>query len=1257
MHHKLCLLLFAAGCALSRADAAPLRIAADPETDTITISRTGDSAPIVTQHVRESFRPYLDPIVAPDGQGLLTESSPDHHKHQTGLYWGFTRLNGRDYFHHPGEGYWRRVSATPGPENPDGSVSWRTVYDLLDAEGQTLLTETQEWSLGEADGEYVLDLVWSGKARVDVTISKYDYGGLFLRMPWRPGMPGEVVNAARQRGVRAEGQRATWIDVGLQVEGRNDFAHIALFDHPKNDGYPQPWRVDGQLGVGPARARLGDWQIEKDETKVFRHRLVIYTGDLDDVALTRKWRKFSNASPSVLWGIARKEGYDAAFLSPEEAVRTMTVQDGFAVNMYASEPMITQPMAFCWDDRGRLWIAENRDYESRGKGFANFGDSRILILEDTDRDGTMDTRKVFAEDIPFPAAVAVGFDGLWLGAPPNLLFLPDRDDDDRVDSDAIEIRLTGWGIRDRHETLNSFHWGPDGWLYGCQGFATPSTVGKPVGKGRVFRHKDKFPKNIPVEDPVSIDGGVWKYHPTKDRFEVVAHGFSNPWGIDYDAKGQLFISACVIPHLWHVIPGGIYHRQGGRHFNPYVYSDIRTIADHRHRSAHGGLRVYLSDAFPAAYQGLHFMANIHEHAVLIDVLERRGSGFVARHGEDFAHANNAQWIGFSVEIGPDGAVYVLDWHDADICGVHVRHKHTGRIFRLQAEESRAEDWPGRYGDLAKLSDGELAALQESTSSWHARRSRVILQGRAVKRPIAHEALTRMRTILNGPSEHRLRALWTLHVTGSLSDEDLLDGLRDNDEYVRAWSVQLLCEDKTPSPQALRAFASLARTEESAVVRLYLASALGRLEHEKRWAIATGLVAHKTDTDDHNIPKMLWFAIEPLVVDHPERALELAARSALPLVRRHIARRLGDGGRLDAVVAGLQRHPNLRVSLLRGLRDALDGQAAVPPPTGWPTVYGELRRTTDATVQRLSLELAQKFGDADAARTGLETLQNQKAALADRRRALRTLALQQDTDLPDLIVDLLSDAALRSEAIRATAAFDSERLSDELLERYSTFTPAEKLDAVHALACRSLSGGKLARAIQTQSIPRSDIPPYVARQLRRVVGSGFIEIWGPIDAGAEEKQAEFDKYRGLLTTERLAAAHSERGQAIFQKTCGGCHILFGQGGRIGPELTGANRGDLNYLLGNVLTPSEVIQDAYRMSLVLTNEGRLYSGILAGESERHIELRVVGETEPVTIPKATIASREVAPVSMMPDGLLSELKEADVLDLIKYLQTQK
>ena len=154
-------------------------------------------------------------------------------------------------------------------------------------------------------------------------------------------------------------------------------------------------------------------------------------------------------------------------------------------------------MAFCWDDRGRLWVAENLDYETRGRGFSNAGNSRILILEDTDRDGVADSRKVFMEGIVFPSALAVGFDGVFVGAPPNLLFVPDRDGDDKADMADIEVRLTGWGIRDRHEVLNSLHWGPDGWLYGLQGFATPSKSQKAGRQGPALQGRGAVPRGHP----------------------------------------------------------------------------------------------------------------------------------------------------------------------------------------------------------------------------------------------------------------------------------------------------------------------------------------------------------------------------------------------------------------------------------------------------------------------------------------------------------------------------------------------------------------------------------------------------------------------------------------------------------------------------------------------------------------------------------------------------------------------------------------
>ncbi len=1281
------LLLFLSAChrpenATESSEETTLQLQLDLAAGKLFVFRNHESEPILTQNARLDHRPYLHPITAPDGKGVLTEYSPKHHKHQTGLYWGFTRVNGqsvaheelikffykkdqteqeiamkgRDFFHHPEGDYWKRLAINI-IDSVGKKVSWQTVYQMLDANGEPILKETQTWSMREIDGKFLLELRWEGEAIIDMTINKFDYGGMFLRMPWHQGIEGEVINAARQRNERAEGQRAYWVDVGMEIEGRNDWGHIAIFDHPDNTGFPQRWRVDDQLGIGPSRAISGDWTIEKGQTEVIKHQVVIYTGKLNDVELTEDWRAYSG-NPSLystasLWEIAQKEGREAKFLTPDEAVAAMTLSEDFQVNVWASEPMITQPMAFCWDDKGRLWIAENRDYESRRDGFSNSGDSRILILEDTDRDGVADSRKVFVEGIPFPSAIAVGFDGLFLGAPPHFMFIPDKDGDDVADMEEVKILLTGWGIRDRHETINSLHWGPDGWLYGLEGFATPSKIRKPQKGVGVFKHKQAFPEDLLESEGIDINGGVWRYHPTKDRFEVVAHGFSNPWGIDYDAKGQLFISACVIPHLFYVIPGGIYHRQGGQHFNPYVYSDIRTIVDHRHRSAHGGARIYQSDAFPPEHQGRLFMANIHEHAVLSDILTPKGSGYVAHHGEDFLMANNAQWIGFSMEIGPAGGLYVLDWHDADICGNEVLQKETGRIFSIMPKNSLAENWEGRYSDLGQMTDLQLAELQLSSSDWHARRARVILQSRAAKGNIKEDAQQHLRKIFNTNEQidWRLRAMWTMHITGSFTKNELMDALADKDEYIRAWAIQLLCEDKNPSAAAIASFERMADKDPSPIVRLYLAASLQRMNLNERWGIAEGLMAQAEDMDDANIPKMLWFAIEPLVANNPSKALALASKSDLPILATFTARRLVDADEIDLLVAWVGKPGKAQQSFLQGLRIGLEGRSDVRSPAHWPSVYESLK--SQAKLAALALEVAQQFGEAEAAKTYLATLSNTQAPIEDRQKALNGLASQQREELIDQLPALLDDPPLRIAAIRAIAQFEITDFGLLLMEKYKSFTAEEKLETVQTLSSRSTYGWIITEALKRGEIPRRDIPAYAARQLRRVVGNGFVEIWGPIDQLTNGKAATFDRYKTLLTDEAIAAANPKNGRAVFQRSCSACHKMYGEGGIIGPDITGANRANLDYILSNILNPSEEIQDDYKMLVITSRDGRTYSGNIAAENDRQLTLRIVGQDK-LTINKSDIQSREQTTVSMMPEGLLQTLSDEEVLDLVAYLR---
>ncbi len=1260
-------------------------IVADDSAGTLSVLRTGGSAPILVQNAKETMRPYLHPIMAPDGNGSLTEYSPGHHKHQTGLYWGFTRVNGsgapmdtvnkwfynsnkpagikqqigRDFFHNNGESHWKRISAEVVVAEGE-EVKWQTVYEMLNETGVPIMLETQKWTLKEKDNKLLISLEWNGKALQDITVNEFSYGGMFLRMPWREGINGEVVNAARQRNEKAEGQKAMWVDAGMEIEGRDDWGHITIFDHPQNAGFPTPWRVDGQLGIGPTHAIAGDWEIKKGFTEIIKHQVVAYTGELNDVEMRNIWDAYIGSSSiyttAPLWEIAQQEGRDAKFLSPQEAVEAMTMKDGFKVNAWAAEPMITQPMAFCWDDKGRLWVAENRDYESRGHGFSDDGNSRILILEDTDRDGIADTRKVFLEGVPFPSAIAVGFNGLYLGAPPNLLFVPDKNGDDLADTEDIEVLLTGWGIRDRHETINSLHWGPDGWLYGLEGFATPSKIRRPDGKGKLYGHKDPFP-NVLEGEGVDINGGVWRFHPVRKEFEVVAHGFSNPWGIDHDAKGQLFITACVIPHMFHVIPGGIYHRQGGQHFNSYVYQDIRTIVDHSHRSAHGGARIYQSDAFPAEQRGRLFMANIHEHAVLSDILVPKGSGFVAQHADDFVTANNAQWIGFSMEIGPAGDLYVLDWHDADICGNSVLQKETGRIFRISPKNSLADQWEGRYGDLQDLSELELVNLQTSMSDWHARRARLILQARAVQGAIDEQATQLLLDIFTKDenADYRLRAMWALHTTNHFTEDRLMKQLDNEDEYIRAWAIQFLCEKKNPSSAVVNRMSDMARNDSSPVVRLYLSAALQRIKEADRWDIVRSLLTRQNDAEDHNIPKMIWFGLEPLVAKDSERALELAKDSKIPLVAEFIVRRVVDADGVVKVVAYVQKRSTNQLVMLEGLLAGLEGRSDLPVPDNWEAAYKNLSENKETA--SIALAIAQQFGDSEAASLYLASLQNANTPVEEQNQAIKGLAEKQWPELLPVLPELWERPEVRVEAIRALAAYDDWDLGEELLlDRYPGFNSQEKLEVVQTMASRNSYGTLLTDRLKEGTIPKSDIPAYVARQLRRVVGNGFVEVWGPIDELSIDRGAEYARYTSLITPESIASADLNNGEALFQKSCGACHQMYGKGGNLGPDLTGSNRQNLDYILSNILDPNGDIQDDYKMVIITTRDGRTWVGNVSSENQRQVTLKVVGQDQ-VIINTSNIQSRETAPKSMMPEGLLQTMSDQEVIDLIAFLRTKE
>ncbi len=708
----------------------------------------------------------------------------------------------------------------------------------------------------------------------------------------------------------------------------------------------------------------------------------------------------------------------------------------------------------------------------------------------------------------------------------------------------------------------------------------------------------------------------------------------------------------MIPHLFHIIPGGIYHRQGGRHFNSYVYQDIQTIVDHRHRSAHGGARIYQSDAFPGDQQGRLFMANIHEHAVLSDVLQPKGSGFVASHGEDFMLANNAQWIGFSMEVGPEGGLYVLDWHDADICGKEVLHKETGRVFRIMPVQSAASDWPGRYKDLNLLGDESLVALQLSKSDWHARRARTILQYRASKNGISTDSKKRLLDILDKNPDFKLRAMWTLYITNSLTENQLEKLLSHKDPYIRSWAIQFLCEDGTPSKEAVERFIKMSKTDKSPVTRRYLAAALQRIESENRWALADGLVQFEEDKNDPNIPFMLWFGIENLVPSDPGRAISLAQKSKIPIITNHIARRLVDADQLEILINSLVKKSDNQIHLLEGILAGIEGRTDIKAPQNWASVFEKLKSV--GSLSSTATLINQHFGSSDAANEMLVLIRNKDADLAQQKNAIFTLATQQREELITELPELLDNKKLRIEAIRALAGFENEAIGISILENYKKYDSLEKQAVIQTLSSRPIYGRLLASAIRDNKIPRRDIPAYIALQLRRVVGNGFVEIWGPIDQMSSNYKTQYAKYQRLLSESAIDAADPSAGRHVFTRVCGVCHKMYDQGGILGPDLTGSNRGNTAYLLNNIIEPSGELQDDYKMVVITTQDGRTYSGNIVSQNERQTTMRIVGQDN-LVLNNSDIQSKDITDKSMMPEGILNTLTDQEVLNLVAYMKT--
>lgn len=936
-----------------------------------------------------------------------------------------------------------------------------------------------------------------------------------------------------------------------------------------------------------------------------------------------------------------------------EAAGHMTVPAGFAVDLIAGEPEVVQPIAMCFDARGRIWVAEGLTYPLRAP--EGEGKDRIVIFEDADANGSFETRKVFAEGLNLVSGIETGFGGVFVGAAPYMLFLADKDGDDKADGQP-EVLLDGFGYQDTHETLNSFIWGPDGWLYGCHGVFTNSRVGKP---------------GTADKERVPINAGIWRFHPVTKKFEVFAWGTSNPWGLDFNDRGEAFCEACVIPHLWHIIPGGYYQRQAGSHFNPAIYEPIETIADHRHwvgdirdhahwgheneipknvseaggGHAHAGFVVCLSDAFPAEFRDSAIFFNIHGHRLNRDLLVRQGSGYVGKHGPDLMFSNDQWFLGVGIEPGPDGAIYFTDWHDPTSC--HRTDplrwdRSNGRVFRLRNGE--VKPWKG---DLTKLSDLELAKLQAGRDEWSLRTARRILQERVANgKALASDArVFLLQTLLDHKDEtRRLRAMWCLAACGSMVKEPLF---ADDSESIRSWSVRLAAESgQEVSPEAWR---NLADREKSPQVLLALCSALQKLRPDVAMEVAER-IAPKIDPKDANLPKMFWFGFEALVPRNEKRAVQIAMTCPDKRMLAWTGRRLKTPAALieDAALGG-EKTGELLDALAGRLDKLPDEQLNVEQRETLVKIAARSNNDIKAKAEAISA----RAGDKEAMGKLWVTLEDRKAATPARLDALRLLTPALGKGDVKRLSGLMDDENLRLPVLLA-----SPRLldTDALIDRVAGFTAQEKL-AVSRLAARENKGGRLLEWLEAKKMLDKDVPADAIARLRESKDKELVakveERWGKLTTDQAARRALITEWRGKLGQDALAKAQPAKGRAIFDRTCAACHKLFGEGADIGPELTGGDRQNVDHWLDNILDPGALIGQGYEMHQIEKHDGSIVTGMLSAQDDKDVVLKMVGvETR---VAKKDIKSDKALGMSLMPEGLLNGLTDEEVRDLISYLKS--